>query len=474
LNTNTRKSAHILLALSIALGITATIPEANAAGVSVPVNLPQANRNVGGSFNELALSASAQTIHVTLPTFNPTLNTPGLNWAITDYTGTTVATGTLTNGTSAFDLLVPAEVSATPGSYQLTVNGGEFTTPLTADVLQLSQVLNVSEGTGDTTVVDDMVKSNSTTFQTQYMYDINIPRPVANAGDTIALTGVVGAWTVGPEGTWTSPPLEAGIDMQTCSDCWDTYYPLSSPGVSPDGSTLNIQIPTVLFTGRFADQDLIQVSAGGVKDSVSWAPDVVVNMHVTLNGGVTGMVNKTRPSVKGVGGVGQTLTVNPGTWSPAALGGWEQDPNTFNYQWLQNGVAIKGATHATYKVTALNLGKTLSVRVTGNRVGYTPATAVSFGMKVSLKAALAYTTRPKVTGTYKTGKTLSVSKGVWNPSATTVRYQWLKDGVAIPGATKGSLALTKAMKGHKVSVRVTATHAGYVPGVYTSTGVKVL
>ena len=44
---------------------------------------------------------------------------------------------------------------------------------------------------------------------------------------------------------------------------------------------------------------------------------------------------------------------------------------TLGYQWLRNGVAISGATGSTYKLTATDKGKRITVRVTGTKTGYT-------------------------------------------------------------------------------------------------------
>jgi hypothetical protein len=43
----------------------------------------------------------------------------------------------------------------------------------------------------------------------------------------------------------------------------------------------------------------------------------------------------------------------------------------YKYQWLRNGKAIKKATKSTYKLTAKDKGKKISVKVTGTLSGYT-------------------------------------------------------------------------------------------------------
>lgn len=74
------------------------------------------------------------------------------------------------------------------------------------------------------------------------------------------------------------------------------------------------------------------------------------------------------PMISGSAVVGQTLTANVSTWSPAA---------SFSYQWLLNGKPIKRATGSTYVVGSKNVGRVISVRVTGSAPSYLPTTVTS-------------------------------------------------------------------------------------------------
>jgi hypothetical protein len=75
------------------------------------------------------------------------------------------------------------------------------------------------------------------------------------------------------------------------------------------------------------------------------------------------------PTITGTVKVGSTLTAVPGTWGPA--------PVALTYQWKANGVVITGATAATHEVGAAQLGKTLTVTVTGTKAGYTTKSKIS-------------------------------------------------------------------------------------------------
>ncbi|SDJ53670.1 serine protease [Arthrobacter cupressi] len=75
------------------------------------------------------------------------------------------------------------------------------------------------------------------------------------------------------------------------------------------------------------------------------------------------------PTISGTTKVGYTLTAVPGTWSPA--------PVTLSYQWYRSGTPITAATATSYKLTASDAGKPITVRVTGRKTGYTAAAKTS-------------------------------------------------------------------------------------------------
>ncbi len=65
---------------------------------------------------------------------------------------------------------------------------------------------------------------------------------------------------------------------------------------------------------------------------------------------------KSKPVVKGLNKLGTMVKVSSGSISPR--------PAKISYVWLRNGLPIQGATKATYKVTARDRGKRLSVQLT--------------------------------------------------------------------------------------------------------------
>jgi Ca2+-binding RTX toxin-like protein len=75
--------------------------------------------------------------------------------------------------------------------------------------------------------------------------------------------------------------------------------------------------------------------------------------------------------------------------------------------------------------------------------------------------------KPTVTGASRVGTVLAAHPGSWT-AGTTLAYQWLANGAAIPGANKARLVLTAAQAGKRVAVRVTGTRGGYDPNSATS------
>ena len=75
------------------------------------------------------------------------------------------------------------------------------------------------------------------------------------------------------------------------------------------------------------------------------------------------------PTITGVAQVGQALNIETAGWLPA--------PDSFSYSWYRSGKAIVGKRGSVYVVTAADLGKRITAKITATRAGYASATAVS-------------------------------------------------------------------------------------------------
>ena len=159
------------------------------------------------------------------------------------------------------------------------------------------------------------------------------------------------------------------------------------------------------------------------------------------------------PRITGTAKVGYALTAVPGAWSPV--------PVSLGYQWYRSGVAIVGATAASYRLPASAAGATYTVRITGSKTGYTSLVKASAATSVVARGSLVGAV-PRITGTAKVGYALTAIPGAWSPAPVVLRYQWYRSGVAIAGATAASYRLPASAAGARFSVRVTGSKTGYV------------
>lgn len=168
------------------------------------------------------------------------------------------------------------------------------------------------------------------------------------------------------------------------------------------------------------------------------------------------------PTISGPAGAprfGDTLTAVPGTWGPA--------PVALTYQWFRSGVLINGATKTTYLLGGADVGKTMTVAVTGTKIGFTSATRTS-AATVAVEPATLTTAAPTVTGTAKVGSRLTAKPGTWGPQPVALAYQWYRGSTKIARATGSSYLLTSADVKAKVTVRVTGTKLFYATVTRTS------
>ncbi len=153
------------------------------------------------------------------------------------------------------------------------------------------------------------------------------------------------------------------------------------------------------------------------------------------------------PVIGGTATVGTTLTAQSATSTPTA--------DSFVYEWLRDGAVVSGGLSRV--LTVDDAGRSISVRVTAVRAGYTNLSAASGPVVVALHNLK----KPTIKGTAKVGKTLKIgSKGSWAPSPASYSYRWLRNGKVISKATKTSYKLTTKDKGKRITVRVTARKPG--------------
>ncbi len=103
----------------------------------------------------------------------------------------------------------------------------------------------------------------------------------------------------------------------------------------------------------------------------------------------------------------------------------------------------------------------------------TATMAVSAAPPVPVTPNVTVATAPTVTGAAKVGQNLTVA-AAFSPADAAKAYQWLSDGAAISGATAASYTVVPADLGKTLSVKVTATKAGYKTAEATAAAGKVV
>jgi hypothetical protein len=153
------------------------------------------------------------------------------------------------------------------------------------------------------------------------------------------------ALTVSP-GPWSPAPV-------TLSYRWKRN------GVSIPGATGNTYLPTKADAGAG-----ITVTVTGTKTGYTTASRTTAAVRVPL-----GLTSTPTPTVSGRAAAGSTLTASPGPWGPGTV--------SLSYVWKRDGAMIAGASARTYRLTAADAGKSVTVTVTGRRTGYTTVSKTS-------------------------------------------------------------------------------------------------
>lgn len=276
---------------------------------------------------------------------------------------------------------------------------------------------------------------------------------LSESAPSVSGTLTVGSTLTADPGTWTPTP--------------DAYtYQWLRDGVVIPGAT---QATYVVTSADGAH--LLAVAVTAAKDdfasSSATSAAVLIAPYVPDEPDEPGTLTTATPTIGGTVKLGATVTALPGTWLAGS------DPvTTFTYQWLRNGVAIPGATASTYRLTAADVAKRLSVTVTGAHVDYTTASATSAPSTV--RAGTLTTAKPKITGKAKVGHRLTARPGTWKArtvrlTGTHLTYRWYANGKRIAGATRATYTVAKKLTGKKVTVAVTGSYAGYTAVTKTST-----
>ncbi len=164
--------------------------------------------------------------------------------------------------------------------------------------------------------------------------------------------------------------------------------------------------------------------------------------------------------------LGELVVGKKATVSHADNNGGFAPGTKFRYQWIDMSTMqpIPGATKASYTPTRDMAGKQVIVHVYGTKDGYV-GKFVAVTPQNNYVANAYKTVTPTISGTAAVGKTLTASTGSWSPTPgkqgrADYTFQWLRNGVAIDGATGKTYTVTAADRGAQLQVRVSVAASG--------------
>ncbi|MCW2761746.1 MAG: hypothetical protein JWR85_1947 [Marmoricola sp.] len=237
-----------------------------------------------------------------------------------------------------------------------------------------------------------------------------------------------------------------GDDSQVTSDPADATR--SYQWLRDDAPIEGANDTTFLLTNDDAGHT-ITFSVGATKAGYGDATPVTSDAVGPVDGG---QITLPTPTIDGT-------PVVDGTLSATLPDGLDPSDATVVWQWFRGSTAVGNST-STYTPNAADAGHALTVTATATKDSFDD---VSESQNTAPIANATFTSPPSatITGTVKVGRTLTANPGTVSPTPDQLAYQWYSDGDAINSATHPSYVLTAAQRHTAMTVRVTATRAGY-------------
>ncbi|UTW12756.1 hypothetical protein [Marinobacterium rhizophilum] len=192
------------------------------------------------------------------------------------------------------------------------------------------------------------------------------------------------------------------------------------------GKTITVRAS---YTDGFNTAEVVVSNALGPVTNVNDAP----TGSVTLSGTAT---------------ENQTLSVTNSLADEDGLG-------TISYQWLRDGADITGETGNSYTLVDADVGKTITVRASYTDGFNTAEVVVSNALGPVINVNDTPSGNVEIIGKLSMGELVQAAALISDDDGMgPLSYQWLRDGVAIPGATSGSYVLQAPDLGAQLGIRV--------------------
>ncbi len=280
--------------------------------------------------------------------------------------------------------------------------------------------------------------------------------PVANLND--APTG-----TVTISGIATEDQTLTASNTLADEDALGTIsYQWQRDGVDIGGATSSMYTLTQANVGTTITVVASYTDGQGSNESVTSAG---VGPVANLNDAPTGTV-----TISGTPTQGQTLNVAHTLADEDGLG-------LISYRWQRDGVDVVGAISSTYTLTQSDVGAMITVvaSYTDGHGTKESVTSTAVGPVANINDAPVGT--PTIIGVAQEDQILTADTGGITDAdgLGTFSYQWLRDGLAISGATQSTYTLGDADVGTQVSVQVRYTDGhGTAEGPLTSNPTPVV
>jgi hypothetical protein len=196
---------------------------------------------------------------------------------------------------------------------------------------------------------------------------------------------------------------------------------------------------------RFSDQD-----------------DEAEQVHDATNCYLFPAISSLSPSSREAGGEGFTLTVDGSGFMRNSAVRWKGNKRETTF-------VNSSRLQAQIRASDISAPGTAKVTVRNDVKGSETSSAKEF--TIARPAPPRNVTRPVISGIAQEGRVLVCSQGQWEGNPTSFRWQWLRDGTPLGGATKTSYIPGRGDVAQQLTCRVTATNAG---GSTTATSAPVV